>query len=533
MNGAGGGAGQFGGVQDCQGTTLNPGASCHMFYAFTPSAAGPASGSTSGTWNGQSFSLSFVGNGLALATFLISPTSFDFGDVPVGTTSPQQTVTITNVSGAPVVMNGAGGGAGQFGGVQDCQGTTLNPGASCHMLYAFTPSSLGAASGSTSGTWNGQSFSLSFKGNGINQFLITPTGFDFGDVTVGTTSPQQTVTVTNRANQPVVMNGAGGGAGQFGGVQDCQGTTLNPGASCHMFYAFTPSAAGPASGSTSGSWNGQSFSLSFMGNGLGDTTPPVIKPAVSPPAPDGSGGWYRTAPTVSWSVTDPESAITSTSGCGSTVVSSDTSPTGLTLTCTATSAGGTASGSVVIKHDGTPPNITCPPAPTFTLGSTASLTAVVADASSGPATPSVTVAAPTAVAGPHTVAVQAFDVAGNMATAQCPYLVGYAFGGFIQPGTQPSKAGSNFAVTFALEDASGNPIPDADATALATSCAVKVTFGGSPGVVVCATYDPIEKRFHATVKTAKTLDPGGYQLVVTVTVGGFDVTRATTTVQIR
>ena len=245
-----------------------------------------------------------------LKTFLISPIAFDFGNVPVGTTSASQTVTITNVSSVPVVMSGAGGAAGQFGGVQDCQGNTLNPGQSCHMFYAFTPSALGPASGSTSGSWNGQSFSLTFTGNGISRFLISPTAFDFGDVHVGTTSASQTVTITNVSSAPVVMSGAGGAAGQFGGVQDCQGNTINPGQSCHMFYAFTPASPGHASGATSGSWNGQSFSLTFTGigenPGVGDLDADgKADPAVYRPS---TGQWlflksstnYTTSTAISW-----------------------------------------------------------------------------------------------------------------------------------------------------------------------------------------------------------------------------------------
>src|SRR5689334_125379 len=149
-------------------------------------------------------------------TFLISPTSIDFGNVAVGTTSPQQSVTITNVSTAPVIMSGAGGAAGVFGGSQNCQGTTLNPGQSCQMFFAFTPTALGPATGASNGTWNGQSFTITFTGTGTRLFLISPTSIDFGNVAVGTTSPQQSVTITNVSASPVVMSGAGGAAGVFG-----------------------------------------------------------------------------------------------------------------------------------------------------------------------------------------------------------------------------------------------------------------------------------------------------------------------------
>ena len=200
--------------------------------------------------------------------FLITPTVLNFGYVAVGSTSAQQTVTITNVSGKSQTMSGAGGGAGVFGGAQNCQGQTLAPGASCQMFYAFSPTQTGTVTGSTNGTWNGQSFSLTFKGTATPEFLISPTSMRFGDVKVGGTSPQQTVTITNEANKSVVMSGAGGGAGVFGGAQNCQGQTLAAGASCQMFYAFSPTKTGKVSGSTNGTWNGQSFNLKFAGTGI-------------------------------------------------------------------------------------------------------------------------------------------------------------------------------------------------------------------------------------------------------------------------
>jgi hypothetical protein len=199
--------------------------------------------------------------------FLITPRALDFGYVPVGSTAAQQAITVTNVSGVSQVMSGTGGGAGVFGGAQNCQGTTLAPGQSCQMFYAFSPVKVGAVSGSASGTWNGQAFSLNFSGFGTPRFLITPTSLAFGRVKVGHTSKQQSIEVTNLANKPVVMSGTGGGAGVFGGVQNCQGQTLNPGQSCQMFYAFTLTAVGTVHGSASGTWNGQAFALTFVGTG--------------------------------------------------------------------------------------------------------------------------------------------------------------------------------------------------------------------------------------------------------------------------
>lgn len=74
---------------------------------------------------------------------------------------------ITNIGTAAVVMSGAGGApGGAFNGVQDCQGTTLDPGQTCHMFFTFSPTSAGAATATSSGSWNVEAFSVGLKGSG-------------------------------------------------------------------------------------------------------------------------------------------------------------------------------------------------------------------------------------------------------------------------------------------------------------------------------------------------------------------------------
>ncbi|MDA0301422.1 MAG: PxKF domain-containing protein [Chloroflexi bacterium] len=85
-----------------------------------------------------------------------------------------------------------------------------------------------------------------------------------------------------------------------------------------------------------------------------DSTPPVITPTVVGTL--GDNGWYTSDVNISFTVTDPDSTVTSTTGCGPTTVSADTA--GQTFTCTATSAGGTASQSVTVKRDATAPTAT-------------------------------------------------------------------------------------------------------------------------------------------------------------------------------
>jgi len=86
---------------------------------------------------------------------------------------------------------------------------------------------------------------------------------------------------------------------------------------------------------------------------VADATPPVITPNVVGTL---NGDWYTSNVNVSWTVTDAESPVTSTTGCSATSVTSDTQ--GVTFTCSATSAGGSDSKSVTIKRDATAPVIT-------------------------------------------------------------------------------------------------------------------------------------------------------------------------------
>jgi hypothetical protein len=127
---------------------------------------------------------------------------------------------------------------------------------------------------------------------------------------------------------PSVTGGNPDGTGTF--TAACSGGVDNSGntaASVSVTYTVTP----PAS----------------------DTTPPVITPNITGTL--GTNGWYRSNVSLTWSVTDPESAISSQTGCTPSSVTRDT--TGVTFTCSATSAGGTTTNSITIKLDKTKPTI--------------------------------------------------------------------------------------------------------------------------------------------------------------------------------
>jgi hypothetical protein len=155
-----------------------------------------------------------------------------------------------------------------------------------------------------------------------------------------------------------------------------------------------------------------------------DTTPPVITHTVSGTL--GDGGWYTSDAAVSFSVSDPESAVTSTGGCSDTTVSADTA--GTTYTCTAISAGGTNSDSVTVKRDATPPEIAFSGnAGTYTVAQTVAITCNASDALSGVASSTCpNVASGTGWSlglGSHTVTATASDTAGNTSTEDTSFTV--------------------------------------------------------------------------------------------------------------
>jgi hypothetical protein len=77
-----------------------------------------------------------------------------------------------------------------------------------------------------------------------------------------------------------------------------------------------------------------------------DTTAPFI--TLLTQGTVGTNGWYTSPVTVGWQVQDAESPISSTTGCGQTVVNAPTN--GRQLVCMATSAGGTAIYTATIKE---------------------------------------------------------------------------------------------------------------------------------------------------------------------------------------
>jgi hypothetical protein len=151
-----------------------------------------------------------------------------------------------------------------------------------------------------------------------------------------------------------------------------------------------------------------------------DTTPPVITPSVQGPL--GTNGWYKGATSVTWTVSDPQTGISASTGCGPTTVSGDTN--GTSLTCSATNGQGlSSSSSVTVKIDSTSPNVGCASPPPGWSAADISVSCTATDTGSGVATAdgsfslSTSVPAGTETSSASTPSRNVCDLAGNCATA--------------------------------------------------------------------------------------------------------------------
>jgi hypothetical protein len=147
---AGPNAGDFAETSFCP-ATLAPGAFCDISVTFTPTDKNTRKGllviSDSDPASPQGAVLTGTGTFVSL-----SAKSLALGKVPVGTTSPPKTVTLTNVGSSQLNFAGigiTGTNAGDFSETNTC-GTSIEPNASCTITVKFSPTATGTRKASVS-----------------------------------------------------------------------------------------------------------------------------------------------------------------------------------------------------------------------------------------------------------------------------------------------------------------------------------------------------------------------------------------------
>jgi hypothetical protein len=275
-------SGEFPQTNTCP-ATLAIGASCTITVTFTPTAPLARTGTLAITDNapGNPHLVQLSGTGVGPAVTL-SKTSLAFGEQPVGTTSGAQTITLTNSGNAQMTISGVGR-SGDFAQANNC-GPTLDAGLNCTINVTFTPKTAGTTFGAITIGDNapGNPQLVGLSGNAVSgpapEVFLSSSSLSLGSQPVTTTTPVQTMTLTNTGNAALTITGIAV-TGNFAQTNDC-GTTLNAGASCTFSMTFTPLAAGTRPGALTitdnASGNPQSAALSGVGTDFGILSSPSV-----------------------------------------------------------------------------------------------------------------------------------------------------------------------------------------------------------------------------------------------------------------
>jgi hypothetical protein len=170
--------------------TLAVSATCTIDVTFTPGAVGNRSASLviadNDPTSPQTIALSGTGITPGPAVTL-SPTSVNYGNQIVGTTSASQTITLTSSGTVPLSISSVtltGTNAGDFAQTNNCPTTnTLAVGASCTITVTFTPGANGMRSANLTITDNASNSpqSVALSGTGLTATIYFSDGFESGN----------------------------------------------------------------------------------------------------------------------------------------------------------------------------------------------------------------------------------------------------------------------------------------------------------------------------------------------------------------
>lgn len=159
--------GAFGQSNNC-GTILAAGAKCGIGLTFTPTVVGPSSGTltiaSDAVFNPLLYSPNVIRlTAYGIVSYSLSSSALTFAAQNIGTSSPTQAVTVTNISTLPISLGISVG--GDFSHTTTC-GSSLAGGASCLINTAFKPTVAGAVTGVLSVSGGGLRKEIILKGTG-------------------------------------------------------------------------------------------------------------------------------------------------------------------------------------------------------------------------------------------------------------------------------------------------------------------------------------------------------------------------------
>jgi hypothetical protein len=204
----------------------------------------------------------------------VSSSPINFGNDAIGSISSQALI-LTNTGTATLTITQVTETGAAFSVSGFSLPLNVNVGQHTTITVAFQPTAVGAVSGNVSIVSNAPSSptAVGLTGTGIAATLslgISPASLSFGNVTTGTTSASQDVTITNTGNANVTISQisvSGAGYTATGGGTP---VTLSPTQTLALVTQFSPTVAGSVSGSISvaSSAIGSPATVSLSGTGI-------------------------------------------------------------------------------------------------------------------------------------------------------------------------------------------------------------------------------------------------------------------------
>ena len=184
------------------------------------------------------------------AVAAIYPHFLNFGSQPIGTSSAEKTVSVSNPSPVPILFSGIST-LGEFSESGACA-TKLAPGSNCQVNVTFAPVTAGLQSGSLllNDSAPGSPQTIALSGTGIGPAAavsFNPSILTFNGQAVGTTSSVISTTLTNTGNATLTITSISA-SGDFAQTNTC-GTKVNAGANCAINVTFAPTTGGSLTGS--------------------------------------------------------------------------------------------------------------------------------------------------------------------------------------------------------------------------------------------------------------------------------------------
>ena len=232
--------------------TLAPGSNCSVSITFTPTATGTRTGTLSiaddATGSPQTVNLTGLGQTQLLT---LSTTLLSYAAQNVSSTSPAQSVTISNTGTATVNLIAIPAPTGDYAISANNCGGTLAAGANCSVSITFQPTVIGTRTGTltiTSNATNGP-FAVNFTGVGQTKLLTFSSNLlTYPGQPLNTTSAAQSVTISSTGNTAVNLS-IGTPTGQYAISANTCPAILAAGTNCSVSITFTPTTAGTDTGS--------------------------------------------------------------------------------------------------------------------------------------------------------------------------------------------------------------------------------------------------------------------------------------------